>query len=185
MDEQKTKLDEETKVEVRRATFDDREIFCRTWQRFMQDQADHGSTILPDPDNLLEFVRLFESYTLGSLFGFFLVGEDPTGKPVACLLGGEEPGATMRLKYSHGRCITLWGVWVDPDYRGKRLAGALQDRAVEEALRLGYKCAVSSVLIDYPAGESNAFNWGSAVKHATMIIIPLEEAHERQQRTIE
>ena len=152
-------------MELRLATYQDRPTFLRLWRPFMEEEARHGGQVEATDGNLLEYLRLFDSYTRGSLFGICLLAQgDPNTPPVGCLLGGEAPPGGLNLTLSHGKAATLWGVYVEPQARRKGLAGRLQDRGQLEAGRLGFDVVVSGVHTKNDIGEINAKHWGGGIE---------------------
>jgi GNAT superfamily N-acetyltransferase len=152
-------------MNLRLAAWQDRGHFLRLWRQFMEEEAMYGSRVEPTDGNLLEYLRLFDSYVRGSLFGFCLLAQgDQDPEPVACLLGGETPPGGLSLTLSHGKAATLWGVYVEPEHRRKGLAGRLQDRAKVEAREMGFKVTVSGVLASNEAGEVNAKHWQGGIE---------------------
>ena len=144
----------------------------------MADIHEAGSFILPTEDNLREYLRLFESYIAGAYHGFCLLGFDDT-RPVGCLLIGEESPGTLNLKTKIGTSAALWGVYIEPEYRGSHLAWTLQDTGRPLIKQLGFDSVVTMVLKGYGAAENNAFNWaGEAQQYAAMIVVPLGDTDD-------
>lgn len=175
-------------VTVRLATLADRPAFCFVWQQLLHDQFAAGSTVEPSDHNLLEYTRLFQAYVAGSMFGFFVLAEDSAGSPVGGALLGEETGGTLNLGHTLGRMATLWGVHVVDAYRQQGVARRIQHLCIEAASALGFDSLVSTVLLDYPAGEFNAYNYRYSAsqdaptdynravkKQATVILVPLRD----------
>lgn len=174
-----------THYSVHQATLKDRPAFARLWAAFLQEEFDHGSPLKGTQENLLEFVRLFETYVVGSLFGFTLLAtNDDSGEAVGVLLGGERPPGGLRLDTIYGRTITLWGVYVDPGHRRSGVAWQLQGAGLDKGRALGFKTCLSAVLLGYTAGEANAFGWG-ALARETLIAVPLGKEHIYGQRPSE
>lgn len=167
-------------VRLARNTPEDRESFLRLWREFLKEQEEWGGDIPPTRDNLLEYLKLYDSYLQGSLFGFCLLGEE-SDETMGVLLAGEFPLPFQFQSSLPGRQGQLFGVYVVPEWRRGGVAWALQDRAVEEGLRLGFRRVRSWVLWDYPAGEANALGWG-AQPLARVIEFDLMDPHGQALR---
>jgi len=162
----------------------DRHIFLDMWQGYLDDQYEGGSGVPPTEHNLREYLKLYDSYVTGALHGLCMLAEDEEGEPAGLIFAGEELPGALNLDTPMGRCITLWGVYVRPAFRGQHLAWQMQDAAhVIWRDTMNFKTCVSTVLLGYPQAEKNAFEWpggegGVAQKHSVMIVVPLrrEEA---------
>jgi ribosomal protein S18 acetylase RimI-like enzyme len=158
----------------------DREVFIRLWRDYLLEHYALGGDIPVTEVNLLEFLRIYDSYSGGSLWGAALIAELGT-EPVGVMLGGEVPGGFNIVSDKPGRLCTLLGVYVVPAHRRRGVAWLLQDFGNAEMLRQGFSRVQSMVLEGYPTGEANALGWG-ARKVASVIQHDLTEPHGRMAK---
>ncbi len=122
---------------VRKADIYDRPEFLRLWQDYLTEQRDQGSHLLDSRVNLHLFLGFFEAYVFGSLRGVAVMWQplDLT-HPVGTLLAGQ----TARpddWETDLGETATFWGVYIEPEYRGRGAHIRLFKRAQELGLELG------------------------------------------------
>ena len=116
---------------VRIAEHSDRQAFVKLWKEYLEEQhQDLGHHVLPSKENVLEFTRLFEAYTAGSLWGVCVLMSPAEG---------EEPV---------GVCI-----YVKKEYRRAGAARAVAKPCFELAKSLGFNRAITSMLVDDPIAE--------------------------------
>lgn len=157
-------------VQVSRAS---RDQFLELWLEYLKEQHELGSAVLPSYHNALQYGSLLDSYLRGSLFGFGLMGLDPS--PCACLLIGESPDNGLSLETTRGRSAILWGVYVLPSHRRRGYARQIQDYGVPLVKELGFKTILSDVLYN-EAAEGNAWSWrtsGGNQRYATRVYVRL------------
>ena len=166
-------MTDEPKAKVRLAKWTDRHTFFQMWRPLLEVQHSLGSIVLPTDHNLREFGQMFESYTVGSLFGLGVVAE-VGDKPVGFLLFGEEIGG-LNVETSVGRTGIVWGSWVDPAWRRRGISHQMLTFGYGEAHQMGFRCVMSSVLLDSKEANANALNYPGVKAYATMIYNQLED----------
>jgi ribosomal protein S18 acetylase RimI-like enzyme len=139
---------------IRTATLADRPHFLRLWAEFMAEQEKEGSYILATTRNLYRMLENFESYVTGGTDGVCMFWE-AEGQPVAIVLTGYCSGAE-EWETSLGRIATLWGVYVQPSYRGKGIALKLFAHGVEVGKELGFDTLETHVRSDNTHGLRTA-----------------------------
>ena len=107
----------------------DRLGFLTLWRPHLEEIYAAGGDLPPTEHNHLEFLKVYDSYVAGSLWGLCTLGwvGAAEGPPHGCLLFGEEPGGWAFDTERPGRAGFLWGVHVEPDRRRQGLAWAMQD----------------------------------------------------------
>lgn len=164
---------DDQKTDLHIATWADLPVFIQLWNRFLADEYSRGGLILPTEENTREFVRIFQAYTQGSLFGFCVVASRG-GVPVGLLMAGENFPGGAAFETVTGKCAILWGVYVEPEYRRQGVSWLLHEKALIYANELGFDSTISEVLLGDEAAEPNAFHWG-ATRHATVIKVNLQD----------
>jgi len=140
---------------VRIAEHSDRQAFVKLWKEYLEEQhQDLGHHVLPSKENVLEFTRLFEAYTAGSLWGVCVLmspaeGEEPVG---VCMMGENFPGG-VHLKTAWGKVAEYWGIYVKKEYRRAGAARAVAKPCFELAKSLGFNRAITSMLVDDPIAD--------------------------------
>lgn len=159
----------------------DRELFIILWREFLTEHHSLGGDLPPSEDNLLEFLRIYDSYTAGSLFGIALLSfEDET--PVGVFMAGEEP-PSFRLRFEEpGRLGWIYGTYIQPGYRREGRAATMQELGRAECSRLGFTRMRSYLVEGYNIAELNALGSGCR-KVASVIEHDLEPPVAKTQRT--
>ena len=165
----------EPKAKVRLAKWADRHTFFQMWRPLLEVQHSLGSIVLPTDRNLREFGQLFESYTVGSLFGFGIVAE-VVDKPVGFGMFGEDAGG-LDVETNLGRTGIIWGTWVDPAWRRRGISHRMLDLGYQEAYQMGFRCVMTSVLLSSKEASANAFNYPGVKAYSTMVYNKLEVNH--------
>jgi GNAT superfamily N-acetyltransferase len=160
-------------LEIRRATIKDRATFLGLWKEFMLEQEKLGSPVRVTDDNLRLYANLFESYEIGSLFGACLLAYQKD-RPVGLILAGEQPPGGLPLETKYGKSATLWGVYVQPEYRRQGIAKKLQDAGPTVLRTMGFKTLFSSLIYGSEIATANALSWGVRPVE-TIIYCPLDE----------
>ena len=160
---------------IREAVYEDRAIFLRLWASYLSDQHKNGSMTLDTNRNLINFRSYFDAYTLGDLDGFILLWTPPESEdPQGVVMAGEDTGGSKWWDVAHEKTAILWGVYVDPEYRGKGIGLQLEFAALPVGLRIGFTHVETMVRTVNEHGSDMAFGFGTA-PYATMHIADLRE----------
>ena len=104
----------------------------------------YGSPVEPSSRSVAAHTQLFDCYDVGVLFGGALVVCDET-IIVGILMWGEQPYPALDIDTNLGRCATLWGIYILPDYRNKGLGDPLMNKMFDDAKDLGFN-TVSTIM---------------------------------------
>jgi ribosomal protein S18 acetylase RimI-like enzyme len=146
---------------TRLAQISDRAEFLRLWGAHLLEQEKDGSNFLATTNNLYRFLDYFEDYINGSLFGmtyFYAVD----GKRVGVCMSGEF-ALPDTWDTTLGKLATLWGVYVDPDHRGKGIGLKLFASVLERGKELGFDAVETYVRVDNEHGRRVAKAFGTKV----------------------
>jgi GNAT superfamily N-acetyltransferase len=119
---------------------------------YLTDQRKDGSVVHDSLHNLNFFRGYFDSYVMGSRFGFCLLWypeDDPT--PRGLLLAGEFFEAPA-LETDLGKVGKVWGVYVEPEHRGEHIGKQLEAYALPLGLKMGFESIETTVRSNNPAG---------------------------------
>ena len=141
----------------RHATPEDRPHFVRLWRAMLEELRERGSFRLPDEHNLYLFWDYFDAYTTGRLGGTVVFWSptsesDPAGVAMA---GSQYHEPIWHLDYNGERWGQLWGVYVEPAYRGTRAGLQMEELGEERLLALGFHQLVTTVQAGNPLGLAN------------------------------
>ena len=131
-----------SKIRVRQAMLQDEDSFRRLWWKFNEQQAKEGSLILPNRHNLEVHVDLFRAYVSGLDEGLVLFASDGP-KDVGVWMEGV-PGP---LELSIGAYTMLWGVYYEPEYRGKGITHLLTEASMVWTRKHGFTGGITGVLV--------------------------------------
>jgi len=125
----------------------------------MAEEEKGGSHVIANVPNLYRCLDKFENYAYGSQLGmtvFYRPGseKEPVGVVMAGELGVDEFETDM------GKVATLWGVFVQPEYRGQGLALKLFQEILAEGLRRGFDSVETYVRFNNPHGKRVAEAFG-------------------------
>lgn len=144
----------------RLAQLSDRPHFLRLWALHMTEQEKDGSHVLANMANLYRCLDKFESYAYGNLAGgTILYQPNPEAEPVGAAMGGEL-GVPDEFETDLGRLCTVWGVYVDPEYRGQGIGLKLLREILAEGLRQGFDSVETYVRLNNPQGQRAAEAFG-------------------------
>ncbi len=136
----------------------DRKVFLGLWREFMEERHASGSPILPSNKNMAEFLKLYDSYMVGSIRGgCFIASVD--NQPVGIALGGENFPGGLALETTHGNIGILWGVYVRPSMRRKEVAFKLMAAGLELGLELGFEGLVTQAAPDNAGSQGLKDGW--------------------------
>ena len=152
---------------VRRATPNDATLFQELWKEYLEDQAEKGGDIVPDPRSLRTFVQLFHKYTEGDLSGLVLLG----ARGNAVLMWGD-PVIELTLRF--GRVAQGWGTYVRPEFRRKGISKQLRDLAVPALREAGFDAVLGTGLIGNEEGLINGVGYGFEI-YAQQGVLRLKE----------
>jgi ribosomal protein S18 acetylase RimI-like enzyme len=146
---------------IRHATMQDRTRFLQLWGAHILEQEKDGSKLLATTANLYKFLDYFESYIQGSLFGIVSIAE----------VDGESVGVCMAGEFAQedtwdttlGKLANLWGVYVEPEHRGKGLGVKLFATVLERGRELGFDAVETYVRVDNEHGQRVAKAFGTKV----------------------
>ena len=145
---------------IRSATLKDREQFLRLWSRHMTEQVKEGSHLVANLRNLYRCLDLFEAYVEGNLFGMCVVHETVENELVGISLGGELANRD-EFETDLGKLATLWGVYVDPPWRGKGIGVKLFQEMLRLGLEMGFDSVETYVRITNTHGQRVASAFGT------------------------
>jgi len=104
---------------------------------------------------------LFESYVEGNLFGMCVMARPgPEADPVGACLAGELANRD-EFETDLGKLATLWGVYVDPDHRGKGFGVKMFQEALKLGLEMGFDSVETYVRITNTHGQRVAGAFGT------------------------
>lgn len=135
---------------IRRATMEDRPHFLRLWASFLEDQRKLGSHMLPSRNNLYRSLDSFEAWIRGDRYGICLFWEPEGEDPVGIIMGGSDPVPSV-WETDMGEVPALWGLYLEPSYRGKGIGAKLTAATFEDAIKWGMDYFETYVLV----GNSN------------------------------
>ncbi len=144
---------------IREATLTDRSTFLLLWSEHMVEQEKEGSHLLASTHNLYKQLETFEGYVNGCIDGACIFYE-VNDKPIALVLAGAYPNPD-EWDTNLGRISTVWGVYVQPPYRGQGIGVKLFQRCLEIALELGFESVETYVRINNAHGQRVAKAFGT------------------------
>ena len=144
---------------IRPATLDDRGHFLRLWAKLLEGQYKDGSHVLPTLGNLYRCLDKFEAYVMGSQFGMCVFFEPPEARPVGVVMAGEL-AVPDEFETDLGKLATLWGVYVEPEYRGQGIALKLFAKTLEMGLERGFESVETYARYSNPHGQRVAEAFG-------------------------
>lgn len=158
---------------LRLATLADRPHFLRLWALHMAEQEKDGSHVTANMSNLYRCLDKFEAYAYGNQLGMTILyqpgsEDDPVGVCMAGELGVDE------FETDLGRLATFWGVYVDPEYRGRGLGLKLFQEILAEGLRRGFDSVETYVRLNNPHGQRMAEAFG-CTPYMKQYIAPLRD----------
>jgi ribosomal protein S18 acetylase RimI-like enzyme len=146
---------------IRHATLQDRTTFLKLWGAHLLEQEKDGSKLLATTSNLYKFLDYFESYIAGSLFGSVVIAE-VDGEAVGVCMGGEF-ASEDQWDTTLGKLANVWGVYTEPDHRGKGLGIKMFVLQLERARELGFDAIETYVRVDNEHGRRVAKAFGTKV----------------------
>jgi len=152
---------------------EDRPHFLRLWAGFLDEQRKSGSHVLPNLKNLYMCLEHFENYAAGRIRGgtvFYSPGDEL--EPVAVVMGGDR-GIPDEWETDLGIMATLWGVYVEPEYRGQGIAIKLFRELFRVGLEQGIDSIDTCVLAGNQHGEEVAEAFGTQF-YARQFIVSLQ-----------
>jgi ribosomal protein S18 acetylase RimI-like enzyme len=127
----------------------------------MTQQEKAGSHLIPNLRNLYRCLDLFESYTGGSLYGLCLLAQpEDAEEPVGAVMAGEL-SVPDTYDTTLGKLATLWGVYVDTEFRGRGLGVKLFQEALKVGLEMGFDSVETYVLTGNEHGRRVARAFGT------------------------
>lgn len=144
---------------IHQATLTDRPDFLRLWAEHMAEQEKDGSHVLATTGNLYRQLENFEAYVTESVNGLCLFYKVES-TAVAVVLAGEIIGIN-EWETDMGKIASLWGVYVQPSYRGQGMGVKLFKRAMEMGLEMGFDTVETYVRTDNPHGQRVAKAFGT------------------------
>lgn len=139
--------------------WDQRQDFLRLWRLFLEDELASGPALEASDDNLREYLRVYDSYIMGSLFGSAIFGLSPEGEVVGVALGGENFPGGLNIQTKWGRTGTMWGVYVEPEHRRSGLSWAMLEHGGAELAKMGIVALTTVVMDVNTVGIAHAFNF--------------------------
>jgi ribosomal protein S18 acetylase RimI-like enzyme len=143
------------------AQLSDRAEFLRLWSDHLVEQEKDGSKLLATTNNLYRYLDYFENYIMGSLFGmtYFYVLD---GKRVGVCMSGEF-ALPDDWDTTLGKLAVLWGVYVEPEHRGKGIGVKLFASVLESGKELGFDAVETYVRVNNKHGRQVAKAFGTQV----------------------
>ena len=129
-------------IRVRQAMLDDEASFRRLWQLFNEQQAEEGSLILPNENNLDIATRMFQYYVNGLGAGLVLFAMDGIYN-IGVWMEGEPEGFELSI----GPYTMLHGVYYEPKYRGQGITHLLTEASMEWTRKHGFTGGITGVLV--------------------------------------
>lgn len=143
----------------RHASKDDRDDFLRLWLAFLEEGVAQGSHLMADDHNLGIFMQYFDAYVSGQLRGVATLWyPDESHSPVGALLAGEQFG-TFEWHIGTPELATMWGIYVEPEYRGNGVSVGLGLYGARAAQKLGFPGAKTGVRTNNPSGQEQWKAW--------------------------
>lgn len=127
------------KIRVRDAKSRDVGLFRKLWAKYLKEQHKHGSLIIPDDHNLNVGVNLFNLYVGKELDGSVLFVSD-----VAVMMWGDM-GSPYHLSVGD-RVAYGWGIYVEPEHRGRGIGDALHKGTVERLGAMGFEALIGNLM---------------------------------------
>lgn len=146
--------------DIRVATREDRPEFLRLWRGLLESERAGGSPYHASEHNLQKFREVFEAYCSGSLNGFTLLWTPPGEPSPRGILMGGEPWTPEEMDTDFGRPAILWGVFVEPAYRGQGTGLKLEFAAFGIGRTRGYDSVRTAVRDCNPHGDRMASGFG-------------------------
>jgi GNAT superfamily N-acetyltransferase len=168
---------------IREATRLDRPEFLRLYYDYLLEERKLGSSLPASLHNLTFFRKYFDAYTMGCLFGACLLwfpDEEPE-TPRGLALVGEEwetPGWETDL----GRVCYIWGLYVEPPYRGRGVGLQLGQFGIKRGIEIGFDTVRTAVLYSNQHGENAALKFGTE-PYATCHSANIKELNDRLKET--
>ncbi len=144
---------------IRTATLTDRSTFLLLWSEHMVEQEKDGSHLLATTRNLYKHLETFESYVTGCTNGTCIFYE-VNDKPIALVLAGAFQGLD-EWETDMGKIATVWGVYVQPSYRGQGMAVKLFQQCLKTALEMGFDSVETYVRVNNAHGQRVAKAFGT------------------------
>jgi len=162
----------------------DRLLFVKLWWEFVRELYTKGSTILPDEHNMYLFRDYFDAYTTGKLDGAVAfwsptVSDEPVGVAMA---GDDYQESLWHLDHKGERWGQLWGLYVQPPWRGTRAGLQMELFGESRLLTQGFHQLRTTVWSSNPLGQANWRHWHEArgVKQLEYVIVGrLGSAHNK------
>lgn len=150
----------------------------RLFQEYLIEERKQGSHLVDSTHNLNYFRKYFDAYVIGSLFGSCLLWfpeGDTTPRGMALVGEQWEPAG---WESDLGRSCVIWGLYVEPAYRGKGISLQLGEFGIQRGIEIGFDTVTTSVLDDNTNGENAALKFGTK-PYATYHSANLKELSEK------
>jgi GNAT superfamily N-acetyltransferase len=134
----------------------------RLFMEYLIEERKLGSHLKDNLHNLNYFRKYFDAYTVGSLFGeclfWFPNGENEI--PKAFALVGEQ-WKPVGWDSDLGRTCMIWGLYVEPEYRGQGIGLQLGKYGIKRGMEIGFDTVETIVLTDNIYGENSTLKFGT------------------------
>lgn len=159
---------------IRQATLDDRPEFLRLWQAYLTTQRKEGNYLWDNLHNLHLFLGFFEAYVQGSLKGCVVLCQpEEVDHPVGVAMGGQTVDRP-EWETDLGETAILWGLYVEPEYRGRGISAKLFQRAREYGLSVGIQ-TIETVILDVNAPGKAAADLVGLTSNSRGYLLRLED----------
>lgn len=151
-----------------------RPIFLILWKEYLKEQYDKGAPYVANDWNLLTFLKLYDSYDRGSLFGGTLFAHEDD-QWVGLLMGGEDYPNGAQVETRWGKTATVWGVYIIPEYRKQGIGLKLTLAAQQRAKDMGFDTMISTVTHSVTEAVAHAKSYPHMEFYGSLVTVDLKD----------
>ena len=138
----------------------DRATFLTLWRAFLTEEFKRSRLVYADDTNMRAFLKLYDSYVMGSLNGCCLFAvDDAADETVGCILFGNDTPGGLVLHTTHGNSGNVWGMYVVPSYRKLGIAQELLKAGFNVCLELGFSSVQTHIAVGNVASDALVDTW--------------------------